>query len=258
MRVSSPGDTEEVEAESFADAVTADAVDVPMPRRSAASTAKLLCTIWFETAIDNPTTTPPGVKEDATTGTFQIAYGFPTAPHFSWAADVMIHGNAGDPFADFQVGPLQVLRSWWFNVWWGPGANRTYLNGTVATPIRDALSGGNTWYADVLASANFGGYRDIRGTSLQDSPGVPSVPIANPIAGRVSPRVGSTTASPSSPTSARATPPPRGRPPSDTSFTSTGTSPFSATSTRPAPLAARCPRRWSRRRGSAAGPASIR
>jgi hypothetical protein len=186
MRVSGPGDTEEVEAESFAHAVTADAAHVPMPRRSSASTAKLLRAISFTAAAVEPTTTDPGVREDPVTGTFQIAGGFPTMPHFNWTTDVMINGNAGDPFGNFQVGPLQVLRSWQFIVWWGSGANRTIRKGAVPTPIRDAITSAHTWYADSLASPAFGANRDIRSTSLRDSPGVPSVPIANPGAGRVS------------------------------------------------------------------------
>ena len=56
----------------------------------------------------------------------------------------------------------------------------------MPTPIRDALTSGNTWYADVLASPAFGANGNIRNTSLQDSPGMPGVPIANPTAGRVS------------------------------------------------------------------------
>ena len=186
MRVSDPGDTEEVEAESFAHAVTAGAVHVPMPRRSPASSAKLLRAIRFTASAENPTTTIPGVREDPATGTFQIAQGFPTAPHFNWATDVMIRGNAGDPFGNFQVGPLQVLRSWQFNVIWGSGADRTVLRGTVPTPIRDALTSGNTWYADVLASPAFGANGNIRKTSLRDSPGWGGIPIANPKPGRTS------------------------------------------------------------------------
>jgi hypothetical protein len=186
MRVSGPGDAEEVEAESLADAVTADAAHVPMPRRGSASPAKLLRAIRFEASAEEPTTANPGVKENTATATFQIGRGYPTAPHFNWKTDVMIHGNAGDPFGNFQVGPLQVLRSWRFLVWWGSGANRTIRRGAVPRPIRDALTSGNTWYADVLASTTFGADRDIRSTSLRDSPGMPAIPIANPVAGRTS------------------------------------------------------------------------
>ena len=81
-----------------------------------------------------------------------------------------------------------MLRNQWANVWWGTGTNRTHFTVTVATPIRDALTAGETWYADVLASANFGASGDVRATRLADSPGLPVVPLANPVPPRVSTR----------------------------------------------------------------------
>jgi len=135
---------------------------------------------------ENPTTANPGVRENSATGTFQIGRGFPTEPHFNWTTDVMIRGSAGDPFGNFEVGPLQVLRSWQFNAWWGSGADYTVRKGSVPTPIRDALSSAQTWYADVLASPAFGADGNIRSTSLRDNPGWLRIPIANPKPGRVS------------------------------------------------------------------------
>lgn len=187
MGVSAPGSAEEVEAERFADAVSAGAVDAPTPRLSPAPATSLMRTITFTRANDVVTDNDPDVLENTAAGTFQIAGGHPTAPHFRWTTDITIHGVAGDPFADFQVGPLQILRNWWFNVWWGTGTNRTHRRGEVTTPIRDALTG-NDWYADVLASANFGADGDVRSTSLDDSPGIGAVPLANPVPPRVSTR----------------------------------------------------------------------
>ncbi len=186
MRLSDPSGREEVEAERFAGAVSEGAAESSMPRRGSASATNLMRAITFARSNDALTTNNPGVQESGA-GTFQIANGVPSVP-FTWTADVTIHGNAGDNFANFQVGPLQVLRNWWFNVWWGTGANRTHRRGQVATPIRDALTAANTWYADVLASANFGANGDVRNTGLNDSPGIPSTPLANPIVGRVSTR----------------------------------------------------------------------
>lgn len=188
MQVSDPNSREETEADSFAHSVTSHTGDIATPRASKESATRLMRAITFTRANDTVTKADPGVRENAVAGTFQIANGAPTAPHFNWTADVTIHGNAGDPFGNFQVGPLQILRSWWFNVWWGTDANRTHRRGTVATPIRDALTAGNTWYADVLASGAFGAAGDVRSTGLRDSPGVPSTPFANPVAGRVGTR----------------------------------------------------------------------
>jgi Domain of unknown function (DUF4157) len=188
MDVSAPGSAAEVEAERFADAVSAGDLAAPVPRRGSASAMSLMRVITFTRANDAVTTNDPGVRENALAGTFQIAFGHPTAPHFDWTTDVTIHGDAGDPFADFQVGPLQVLRNQWANVWWGTGTNRTHLTATVATPIRDALTAAQTWYADARASANFGANGDVRSTRLDDSPGAPGLPLANPVPPRVSTR----------------------------------------------------------------------
>jgi hypothetical protein len=187
LRVSSPSDAEEVEADSFAGRVTAGADDVPIPPHRPTSTAKLLRAITFTTANDVVTTSDPGVSEDAATGTFKIADGFPTRPHFHWSEDVTIHGNAGDKFADWQAGPLQLIRDHWFNVWWDNGDQRTHRKATLTTPVRDSLIG-HTWTVDMLASAPFGKDGDVRNVRQADSPGVPSTPIANPLPDRVSTR----------------------------------------------------------------------
>lgn len=187
LRISAPNSAEEAGADRYAEAVMAGK-DPGEVRPATPGVARLMRAISFTHGNHVFSTVNPGVAENAAAGTFQIAGGAPSAPHFNWTSDVTIHGNAGDPFANFQVGPLQVLRNWWFNVWWGTGANRTHRKGTVATPIRDALTSAHTWYIDGLASANFAADGDVRSTGLNDTPGIRGIPLANPIAGRVSTR----------------------------------------------------------------------
>src|SRR5262249_54099651 len=47
-----------------------------------------------------------------------------TAPLFGWFANVTISGNAGDPFANFEAGPHQVVRAFRGEFTWGSGASR--------------------------------------------------------------------------------------------------------------------------------------
>lgn len=183
--VASPTSAEETEADQFASAVR-DGGPLPHLRSPAGGEARVMRQISFVRSNDAITTNDAGTAETATT--FQIAAGAPTAPHFDWHADVTISGHAGDPFGDWQVGPHQVVRAYWLNVWWGTGANRTHRTSFVTTPIRDATAVGNTWYHDAYASANFTANGDVRNTGLDDSPGSRNLPFANPIAGRVSTR----------------------------------------------------------------------
>jgi len=187
MQMGSPHAPEEAAADRFADAVQRRDT-APELHSQGIAVQRVMRQISFTRANDAITTNDPTAQENAAGTHFQIAQGVTAAPHFDWGADFTIHGHAGDPFANFQVGPLQVVRGFWFNIFWGTGANRTHRTSSVTTPIRDSINGTQTWYADSLASAAFGADGDVRHTSLDDTPGARGQPLANPIAGRVSTR----------------------------------------------------------------------
>ncbi|MCY1019295.1 DUF4157 domain-containing protein [Pyxidicoccus sp. MSG2] len=184
LGVSAPSSAEEHEADGFADAVSRGQ-EAPAVQSRSAGIARVMRAITFTRSNDVITRNHPTAQEDTAGATFQIAQGAAAAPHFEWTTDITIHGNAGDPFANFVVGPQQVVRDFWLNIWWGSGANRTHRTSRVTTPIRDTTPGGTTWYHDAFASGAFGADGDVRSTRLQDTPGVRRQPYTNPIAGRV-------------------------------------------------------------------------
>lgn len=190
LAITTPGSSLEREADHFAGAVTEGREGVPALTTGALATARVMRVISFTRAPGVPAVQNPGVQENATGTHFQIGDGVPAAPYFSWAGDYTINGSAGDPFASFNVGPQQVVRSFWLNVWWGTGTNRTWFRVTPPQPIRDetGMTGTQTWYHDPFASTAYGADGDIRSTSIEDTPGVPGIPLTNPVATRVSNR----------------------------------------------------------------------
>ncbi len=185
LTVSEPSSAHEAEAERFAEAAHGGRA---VPQLARLESARVMRQISFTRDNDAFTVNDPTAQENAAGTQFQIAQGVTAAPHFRWAADFTIHGNAGDPFADFQVGPLQVVRAFHFNVWWGTGANRSHLTSRVAVPIRDAIDAAQTWYADALASPAFTADGEVQPTSIDDTPGILNVPFANPVPPRASTR----------------------------------------------------------------------
>jgi hypothetical protein len=181
LQVSQPADPEEMEAERLADSMKGSPVDAhARPRSSIARVARIQRVISFTHSGDTFTKNTMGVDETA--AGFQIR---PNAsPLFQWATNVTIHGSAGDPFANFEVGPLQVCRSLVMNFFWGTGANETHRRVAVTpVPIRDSVAGSN-WYADSLVAPTFGADGDVRATNLNDSPQSAVQPWTNPVAGR--------------------------------------------------------------------------
>src|SRR6185295_1260933 len=107
-----------------------------------------------------------------------------TLPLFSWFADVEIRGNAGDPFANFEAGPHQVVRSFRGEFTWGTGATRARRVLTISTlPIRDATAAANTWYHDPFA-VTYAAANDKKNTGLRDSPSPGQQPWVSPVAGK--------------------------------------------------------------------------
>ncbi len=185
LTVTAPASREEDEADAFARAVTRGDDTRPPLQRQSVSVARVMRQTFRRTR-DDITTNNPGAAETA--ATFQIGAGVPARPYFNWESDVEITGNAGDPFGNFEVGPHQVVRAFWLNIWWGTGANRTHRTSSVTLPIRDVAQGGVNWYHDPFVSAPFAASGDVRTTRLEDTPGVTNQPLANPVAGRVSTR----------------------------------------------------------------------
>ena len=187
LRIQRPNAPNEKEADRFANGHGKGETRTKLTP-GAVKAATIMRQISFTRANDAFTVNNPAAQENVAGTHFQIAQGAAAAPHFAWGADFTIHGHAGDPFGNFQVGPLQVVRGFWLNVWWGTGANRSHLTSSVTTPIRDAIDATQTWYADVLASAAFTADGDVRAASINDTPGINNVPFANPVPPRVSTR----------------------------------------------------------------------
>jgi hypothetical protein len=168
------------QADSFCNCNTADeSAKKSDPSDNSSNNAAMA--ISFDDSGHGLTRNTMGINETA--AGFQIR---PTAtPLFRWNANVRINGNATDPCSSFEVGPLQVLRHYWFNVYWGSGANRTRRRGSFnsGVPIRDATGAGNTWYHDSLAR-RFTACGETQAVNIPDSPRSSVIPWTNPIAGR--------------------------------------------------------------------------
>jgi len=184
-RTTGGGDLDENEATHFADSVT-DRHATPPPRLTPSTRSGLQRAISFTRANDHFTTNNVVANENA--AGFLLASN--PAPSLRWNTDVTIHGVAGDPFGNFEVGFQQVERVFYVNVHWGSGANHTHrsIRPDAALPRRDATAVGNTWYDDGGPSVApvFAANGDVRSPSFDDSPGTPRFPWANPVAARVS------------------------------------------------------------------------
>jgi hypothetical protein len=186
-RTTSSGDRAEDEATHFAAYVTGGHATAPPPLTPSTRTGLVHRVISFTHANDAFTTNNVVADEDATG--FLLASD-PT-PSFQWDTDVTIHGVAGDPFANFEVGFLQVERVFGINVHWGSGANETHRRVRPDhLPRRDAIAEANIWYDDggPSQSAAFAANGDVRSPSFDDSPGTARFPWANPTPGRASTR----------------------------------------------------------------------
>jgi hypothetical protein len=148
--------------------------------------ARVQRVISFTTAVGN--FGPNNVVADETT----LPDGFiltSPVPTFHWQPDVTIHGDAGDAFADWETAHHQVAKSFWFNVWWGTGTNRTHRRRIIdgGLPMRDATAAGNTWYSDFRAQG-FTADGDVMSPILRDTPSTGLIPWDNPMPPRVSTR----------------------------------------------------------------------
>jgi hypothetical protein len=185
-RTTASVDREEEEAKHFADAASGTRTNPPPVLKHSAKSGLVYRAISFTHAAHSFIKNAATASEGATG--FSLSSN--PAPAFQWDTDVTIHGVAGDPFSNFQVGFLQVEREFQINVHWGSGANHTHrrVRPDSALPRRDATAAGNNWYDDGGPSVApaFTGNGDVRSPSFDDTPGTGLVPWANPIAGRVS------------------------------------------------------------------------
>lgn len=194
LRISSPHDPQESQADRIANSI-ASAVpdraanvgdeledrDVAAQKVGQLNMARIQRAISFTTADQVPTTNRMDKNENAAGFRFQAN----ARPLFQWQPDVTIHGNPGDPFADWQTAHHQVAKGFWRNVYWGTGANRTRRRYRIdgGLPMRDATAAGNTWYHDAFAQG-FAANGDTRSPIMNDSPGSARHPWDNPVAGR--------------------------------------------------------------------------
>jgi hypothetical protein len=186
LEISSPGDSEERSADALAVSVMRDVAanddgePDDRPRAAGMHVARLQRVISFTTA--NGAFATNNVVANETAGGFSLASPVPT---FQWQPDVTIHGDATDVFADWETAHHQVGKGFWFNVWWGTGADRTHRRRVIdgGLPMRDATAAGNTWYSDWRAQG-FAADGDLRSPIMADTPNTGTIPWVNPVAGR--------------------------------------------------------------------------
>jgi hypothetical protein len=182
LEVGQPDTSHEREADRFADAAARG--DPAGLRLSAGSVhaARAMRVIGFTGTAGAPTAVDPDAAEDAAGTNLQIAAGTPPGPYFDWTGTYTITGDAGDPFANFAIFPVQVTRAVWENVFWGTGTDRTTRRLSIPTPARDSTTGSDH-YDDASGSAAFAAAGDARTSNLNDTPGTPAAvtPFANPV-----------------------------------------------------------------------------
>jgi hypothetical protein len=192
LEVSSPDDHDERQADQVAHSVmrsgsAAAANDGdPLENPEAVLAASPVRVARLQRVISF--TTEPGAFAPNSVVANEDAAGFIlTSPPgtFQWTPDVTIHGDAADPFAEWEVAHHQVGKGFWMNVFWGTGADRTHRRRTITggLPMRDATAAGNTWYSDFRAQG-FAADGDVRSPVMRDTPSTGRIPWANPIAGR--------------------------------------------------------------------------
>src|SRR5829696_6998327 len=130
IRSSSASDIEESHADGVADAViTGTPLRTRVGRSGGRRFARVQRAISFKRDTDTFTQNKLQVNENAAGFTVFTD----TAPLFGWFANVTIKGNAGDPFANFEAGPHQIVRSFRGEFTWGTGASRAKRVLTVST-----------------------------------------------------------------------------------------------------------------------------
>lgn len=187
FRPMNAADKEEREAAHFADSVMSPTATSQAPLTPSARTGFVRRAISFTHANDAFTTNP--VAADETAAGFRL--GSNPAPAFQWDTDVTIHGVAGDPFANFQVGFLQVERVFYANVNWGTGANRTHRAVRPdLLPRRDAETAASVFASDNAPYVRpaFAADGDVRSPSFNDTPHTQRMPWDNPVPPRVGTR----------------------------------------------------------------------
>ena len=177
LEVSAPDSPEEREAERFADAVLSGAATAPKPRARPRA-ARVMRAIRFTRSNDTFSIRQAGVDERA--DTFDVA-AKTGDEHFIWESDVTIHGDPGDNFGDWEIGPLQVVRKWRANIYYGHGKEQTVHRGRAVLPARDAVAGETSnWYDSSFVARGFARSGDSRHGDVEDSPGLEEVSFTNP------------------------------------------------------------------------------
>lgn len=190
LAMSQPDDFHERQADRVADSIMSanDSELIESPAAALAtsplSVARVQRVISFTTAEGN--FAPHNVVANEDAAGFVLTSDPAT---FEWVPDVTIHGDATDVFTDWETAHHQVGKSFWFNVFWGTGANRTHRRRTIngGLPMRDATAAGNTWYSDFRAQG-FAADGDVRSPVMRDTPSSGRIPWDNPIAGRAGTR----------------------------------------------------------------------
>jgi hypothetical protein len=184
LTLSAPSGVEESEADRFANALHERATPPTLSPQPSGRVARIMRLLKFSLANGKPAVVKPEVDEGHP-HFFKIAYGTPDT-QFKWPATVRVTGDPEDRYQNWQMGMLQVLSSYTFDVWW-TGQDETHRTTTVETPIRDAVGVSHIWFSDDMASKEpFTASGDERSATMEDNPGVAAVPFENPTPGKTS------------------------------------------------------------------------
>jgi len=177
---------EEVEAGHFANSVTGDHAGPPPQLTPSTNVGMVHRAITFTHANDALTTNPVTAGPNETAAGFTLTSN--PGPAFQWDSDITIHGAAGDPFANFEVGYQQVERIFGVHVTWGSGGpnetNRFIRPDHL--PRRDADHEGDVFVSTnpTEVASGFAADGEVRNLSTSDTPGTAEIPWDNPVAGR--------------------------------------------------------------------------
>jgi hypothetical protein len=188
--VSPPSSQEEIEAGRFADTLNGETSAATPVQLQTGNVARLM-RVTFETTHTDPVpfNIADRVYPNPVAGQFSFGLGggpemelqgvtYPAEPFlFSWEKEVKIHGTPDEKFSDWEVGMLQTMRDYRFDVWWGEGPNAKRCSLALSN-LHDGLDLAIPWFDQKTTQGPFQSEGESLRTEIHDSPGA-QVPYQN-------------------------------------------------------------------------------
>jgi len=152
LRVASPKGPEEAAADSFANGLGGKTVATPPGQISAGSVARVM-RLTFETGNEAPIPVPIGGKSsfrELSEHTFGFGWCAPAL--LTWKTGPVTVRGTPEPGSDWKVGMTQLLKDYWFRIWWGPEESPTITRGggPWSINLRDGMSDSGPWFDDIV------------------------------------------------------------------------------------------------------------